>query len=189
MKNSHCAIFERESGFILRSCYSQITCSISQRYCKVLWLNISSILLTIKSMTFNLVTNCCSEVNLVLSEPLSILRGRLLQYGTTGGSMTHFSASFTICLKHSGTVPLIVCKLVLKMSVHFIASHAIMSVLWRPAATISAAENISLPTWRPKVTPTSNTFFNKPGVDLKPSLHLPRLYFAGLQWVTDNFPG
>ena len=65
----------------------------------------------------------------MLPEPLSILRRSLLQHGTTLGSMSNFSASFTICLKHSEGFSLIVCKLVLKMSLHFIASHAIMSVL------------------------------------------------------------
>ena len=66
----------------------------------------------------------------MVPEPLSILRGSLLQRGTIGGSMSNFSASFTICLKDSGTFSLIICKLVSNtgMSLHFIASHAVMFV-------------------------------------------------------------
>jgi len=40
--------------------------------------------------------------------------------------MSNFSDSFTIYVKDSGDFSLVVCKLVFKMSLHFIASHAVM---------------------------------------------------------------
>ena len=76
---------------------AKTTCSISERYCKVSWSNLSSSLLVIKSITsmYRIVKNC-SDVNHVLSDPESNLHGSLCHLGRIGVSISNFSNSFLI---------------------------------------------------------------------------------------------
>ena len=102
-----------------------------------------------------------------------------------------FSCSFMICSKHSGAFSLVVFKIVFKRSLHFIASHAV-------SCLSSEGQQLGLQLQRRLLCPredqwklqnrtcssTSQELTKNPRCTL-----LPPIYFAGLQWVTENFPG